>query len=82
MSCRFQTIGGNPTSNKIMKNLILLILLILAFTAGAQTTAQQDSAHRQYHLMRKKDPMQNNPYAFADSAKAKKPVGKPKKKAK
>lgn len=64
-----------------MKHLILLLLLSLAFTAGAQTT-KQDSAHRAYHLMHKKDPKQNNPYAFADSAKAKKPVGKPKKKTK
>lgn len=63
-----------------MKNLILLTLFSLAFTAEAQTTAQQDSAHRQYHLMRKKDPKQNNPYAFADSAKAKKAPTKPKKK--
>lgn len=62
-----------------MKNLILLTLFSLAFTAGAQT-AQQDSAHRAYHLMRKKDPKQNNPYAFADSAKAKKAPAKPKKK--
>ncbi|TWI93800.1 hypothetical protein JN11_04948 [Mucilaginibacter frigoritolerans] len=62
-----------------MKNLILLILLSLSLTAGAQTS-KQDSAHRAYHLMRKKDPKQNNPYAFADSGKAKKPVGKPKKK--
>ncbi|RKR82792.1 hypothetical protein BDD43_3718 [Mucilaginibacter gracilis] len=62
-----------------MKNLILLLLLNLAFTAEAQT-AQQDSAHRQYHLMRKKDPKQNNPYAFADSTKTKKAPVKPKKK--
>lgn len=62
-----------------MKNLILLILLIPAFTAGAQTPAQRDSAHRQYHLMRK-DPKQSNPYAFADSAKAKKLAEKTKKK--
>jgi hypothetical protein len=67
--------------NRKMKTLTLLILLILAFTAGAQT-AQQDSAHRAYHLMRKKDPKQNNPYAFADSARAKKHVGKSKKKTK
>lgn len=69
-----------------MKNLILLTLFSLAFTAGAQTTTQRDSAkrdsaHRQYHLMRR-DPKQNYPYAFADSAKAKKPAGKPKKKTK
>ncbi|MGN6394767.1 MAG: hypothetical protein ACTHMI_04350 [Mucilaginibacter sp.] len=38
-----------------MKNLTLLLLLITAFTAKAQT-AQQDSAHRAYHLMHKKDP--------------------------
>jgi hypothetical protein len=62
-----------------MRNLIVLLLLSMAFTAGAQT-AQQDSAHRAYHLMRKKDPKQNNPYAFAYSVKAKKPTGKPKKK--
>ena len=62
-----------------MKNLILLTLLSLAFTAGAQTRDQRDSAHKAYHLMRK-DPKQNNPYAFADSAKAKKPAAKPKKK--
>jgi hypothetical protein len=63
-----------------MKHLILLMLLSVAFTAKAQTPAQRDSVHRQYHLMRKKDPKQNNPYAFADSAKVKKPVVKPKKK--
>lgn len=67
-----------------MKNLILLILLSSALTAGAQTPAQRDSAkrdsaHRQYHLMRR-DPKQNYPYSFADSAKVKKPVRKPKKK--
>lgn len=64
-----------------MKNLILLTLLSMAFTAGAQT-AKQDSAHRMYHLKGKRDTKQNNPYAFADSAKAKKPAGKPKKKTK
>jgi len=64
----------------MMKNIILLIIFSLGFTAEAQTTAQQDSAHRAYHQMRKKDPKQNNPYTFADSAKAKKVAGKPKKK--
>jgi hypothetical protein len=49
----------------------------MAFTAHAQT-AQQDSAHRAYHRLHKKDPKQNNPYAFADSAKSKKPVKKKK----
>lgn len=63
-----------------MKNLILLLLLSMALTAKAQT-AQQDSAHRAYHRMHKKDPKQHNPYAFADSAKGKKPAAKPKKKA-
>lgn len=63
-----------------MRNLTLLSLLIIASTAGAQT-AQQDSAHRAYHLLHKKDPKQHNPYAFADSAKGKKPAVKPKKKA-
>jgi len=53
-----------------MKTLILITLLSLVFTAGAQTPAQRDSAHRAYHLMRK-HPKQNNPYAFADRAKAK-----------
>ena len=62
-----------------MRNLFLLIILSMAFTAEAQT-AQQDSAHRAYHMIHKKDPKQNNPYAFADSAKAKKPVAKPQKK--
>lgn len=67
-----------------MKSLTLLLLFSMSFTAEAQTPAQRDSAkrdsaHRQYHLMRR-DPKQNYPYAFADSAKAKKPVGKPKKK--
>jgi hypothetical protein len=64
-----------------MKNLTLMLLLSLAFTAGAQT-AQRDSTQRDsctcYFLH--KDPKQINPYAFADSAKAKKPVVKPKKK--
>lgn len=67
-----------------MRNLPLLLLLSLALTAGAQTPAQRDSAkrdsiHRQYHLMRR-DPKQNYPYTFADSAKAKKSAGKPKRK--
>lgn len=62
-----------------MKNLIFLILLSLTFSVGAQTRAQRDSAHRKYHFMRK-DPKQNYPYAFADSAKAKKSAEKPKKK--
>jgi hypothetical protein len=62
-----------------MKNLAWLILISLPFTVGAQT-AKQDSAHRAYHLMHKKDPKQNYPYAFADSAKGKKPAAKPKKK--
>jgi hypothetical protein len=62
-----------------MKNLTLLLLLSTAFTAHAQT-AQQDRAHRAYHLTHKKDPKQHNPYAFADSAKGKKPAAKPKKK--
>ncbi|AMR32544.1 hypothetical protein A0256_20810 [Mucilaginibacter sp. PAMC 26640] len=66
-----------------MKSLTLL-LIVLTLTARAQTpvqrdSAKRDSAHRQYHLMRR-DPKQNYPYAFADSAKAKKPVGKPNKK--
>ena len=61
------------------KPIILLMLLGLAFMAGAQT-AKQDSAHRQYHLMRKKDPKQKNPYAFADSGKTKKSTVKTKKK--
>jgi hypothetical protein len=38
-----------------MKNLILLLLLITVFTAKARTT-QQDSTHRAYHLMHKKNP--------------------------
>ncbi|WPU95636.1 hypothetical protein SNE25_08905 [Mucilaginibacter sabulilitoris] len=62
-----------------MKSLSLIILLSIACTAGAQT-AKQDSAHRAYHLQHKKDPKQHNPYAFADSAKGKKPATKPKKK--
>lgn len=76
----------NEVKMIVMKNLILLILLsTLAFTAEAQAPVQRDSAkrdsiHRQYHLMRK-DPKQNYPYTFADSARAKKPVVKPKKKA-
>ncbi len=62
-----------------MKNLILYILVLLGFTFTAHSqTAQQDSAHRAYHLLHKKDPKQNNPYAFADSAKSKKPVKKKK----
>jgi hypothetical protein len=63
-----------------MKSLSLLLSLSVAFTAGAQTV-KQDSAHRAYHMLHKKDPKQNNPYAFADSAKAKKAAAKPKKKA-
>jgi hypothetical protein len=60
-----------------MKSLLILIFLSVALTAKAQT-AQQDSAHRAYHLLHKKDPKQHNPYAFADSAKSKKPVKKKK----
>jgi hypothetical protein len=63
-----------------MKNLTLMILLGLVMTAGAQT-AKQDSAHRAYHQMHKKDPKQHNPYAFVDSAKGKKQTGKKNKKA-
>ncbi|WP_121811965.1 hypothetical protein [Mucilaginibacter kameinonensis] len=62
-----------------MKSISVIILLSIAYTAGAQTV-KQDSAHRAYHLMHKKDPKQHNPYAFADSAKGKKPAAKPKKK--
>ena len=67
-----------------MKILIFLMLLSLAFAARAQTpdqrdSAKRDSAHRQYHLMRR-DSKQNNPYAFADSARLKKPAAKLKKK--
>jgi hypothetical protein len=56
-----------------MKNLTLLTLLILAFTAGGQTT-QRDSTKRDSCTcyFRHKDPKQINPYGFADSAKAKK----------
>ncbi|WP_146198695.1 hypothetical protein [Pararcticibacter amylolyticus] len=53
-----------------MKKLILLILLSSTFTVKAQTAKQDSAHHRQYHLMRK-DPKQNNPYTFADSAKVK-----------
>jgi hypothetical protein len=61
------------------KSIPLLILISLVFTANAQTPAQRDSAHRAYHLKRK-GPKQNNPYAFADSAKTKKAPARPKKK--
>ncbi len=68
---------------KQIRPLIMLTLLSLTLTAKAQTqaerdSAKQDSAHHAYHMMRKKDPKQNNPYAFADSAKSKKPVKKKK----
>jgi hypothetical protein len=64
-----------------MKNLILLMLLSLAFTARAQTVIR-DSANRDSCncYWRHKDPKQINPYAFAYSAKAKKPAAKAKKK--
>jgi hypothetical protein len=65
-----------------MKNVILLMLLSLAFTAGAQT-AKRDSTKRDSCTcyFRYKDPKQINPYAFAESVKVKKASGKPKKKA-
>ena len=64
-----------------MKNLILLMLLsIMVFTVSAQT-AKQDSIHKAYHMKLKKDPKQNNPYTYADSAKVKKATTKQKKKA-
>ncbi len=59
-----------------MKYIALLTVLSLPFIAPAQT-AKQDNAHRAYHLLHKKDPKQHNPYAFADSAKGKKPAASP-----
>lgn len=70
-----------------MKNLILLILLRVAFTAGAQTI-KKDTAYKAKfydpriirYLPAPPKEQQANPYAFADSAKAKKATDKPKKK--
>jgi hypothetical protein len=50
------------------------------YSRGANSETRQRAPHVLYHLTRKKDPKQNNPYTFADSAMAKKPVVKPKKK--
>jgi hypothetical protein len=69
-----------------MKNLILLPLLSLALTAGAQT-AKKNIAYKakfydpriiRYMPAAPKD-QQSNPYAFADSIKPQKPVKQPKK---
>ena len=70
-----------------MKNLILLTLLSMAFTAGAQTIKQDTTYKAKFYdtriiryLPAPPKEQQSNPYAFADSAKAKKATGKPKKK--
>lgn len=69
-----------------MKNLILLSLLSLSLTAGAQT-AKKNLAYKakfydpriiRYMPAAPKD-QQSNPYAFADSIKPQKPVKQPKK---
>ena len=68
-----------------MKILNWLILLSLAFTAGAQAvkkdTANSEKVHKDScHCYLPKGPDQLNPYPFADSVKTKKPAGKTKKK--
>jgi hypothetical protein len=67
-----------------MKILTLLILLSLAFTAGAQTVKKDTAYNKKPYKVGcrcylPKDPEQLNPYPFADSVKAKKPAGKAKK---
>lgn len=72
-----------------MKTLTLLLLLSLVFTAKAQTP-KQDTTYKAKvydtriyrYLPAPPKSEQANPYAFADSVKPKKAVGKPKKKAK
>jgi len=69
-----------------MKNLILLLLLSVSLTAGAQTTKKNLAYKAKYYDPRiirympaaPKD-QQSNPYAFADSIKPKKPAIQPKK---
>ncbi len=70
-----------------MKILILLLLLSLVFAAKAQTPKQDTTykakvydARIYRYLPAPPKSQQANPYAFADSAKAKKTTGKPKKK--
>jgi hypothetical protein len=68
-----------------MKNLTLLMLSILAFTAGAQTPKQDTTKTKVYdfriyrYLPAPPKSEQTNPYAFADSVKAKKTAIKKKK---
>lgn len=73
----------------MMKSLTLFLFLSLAFTAGAQTPKQDTTykakvydARIYRYLPAPPKAEQANPYAFADSAKTKKAVVKPKKKAK
>jgi hypothetical protein len=69
-----------------MKNLILLLLLSVSLSAGAQTGKKYMAYKAKYYDPRiirympaaPKD-QQSNPYAFADSIKPKKPVKQPKK---
>jgi hypothetical protein len=73
-----------------MKNLSLILLLLsLAFTAGAQTPKQDTTYKAKVYDARiyryvpaPPKSEQTNPYAFADSAKVKKMEVKAKKKAK
>ena len=79
-SFKFKQANPNP-----MKILNWLILLSLAFTAGAQAvkkdTANSEKVHKDScHCYLPKGPDQLNPYPFADSVKTKKPAGKTKKK--
>jgi hypothetical protein len=67
-----------------MKTLTLLILLSLAFTAGAQTVKKDTAYNKKPYRDRcrcylPKGPEQLNPYPFADSVKTKKPARKAKK---
>jgi len=71
----------------MIKNIILLILLILAFTAGAQIIKQDTTYKAKFYdpriiryLSAPPKDHQTNPYGFADSAKAKTMVEKSKKK--
>ncbi len=65
-----------------MKTITLLILLSVAFTAGAQTVKRDSTSKTPCKCYLAKDPNPPaNPYAFSDSVKSKKVVVKPKKKA-
>ena len=64
-----------------MKTLTLLLLVSLALTAGAQTIKRDSTSKAPCKCYLAKDPNPPaNPYAFANSIKKQKSVGKTKKK--